>query len=604
MNQLLVAGQAGDLRLDCRLGGLRAGRPWCGDGEFVWEFDGTDQSLSGELYDPPDGGAIGARLAAGQLDLRLNWPQPDQALSAELRFADFSLAELPQAVAEMLDLSQLEGQLRGNVRWIGERLSGAVEIFELGFDRPDGLVAGADLAADIEIEARPLAGNSGWEFDLTLAQRGGELLAGPVYLPEPEDPLSLSMRGSFRPDDGVEVGALQLADGELLELSGAFALAMDEQGWSLESLTVERLQVLLPEAWARWGEGVAGGFGLTGLDTAGRIEANLRWHDGQIDSLQVVLDDLVLDDARDRFALAGLSGRLERDRSTTVIALDWSALELFSLEFGGSRLRASGDEQRWALSEVLRLPLLDGAVVIERLDVEEQPGAVPELDLDARIEPLELARLTQMLGLPEFGGQLSGQFPGIRLDGDQLAFAGGIEVEAFSGLISLAELVIERPFGSLPALAAQVEIERLDLAEVTGAFNFGHMEGHLSGWMHDLRLLDWQPVAMDARLFTHEDSPRRRISQRAVENLSSLGGRSAALAAPFLGLFEDFAYRRAGLACRLNRNICHIDGVAPHDSGGFYIVQGRGLPRLDVIGHRRLVDWPRLVSQLAAISED
>ena len=69
-----------------------------------------------------------------------------------------------------------------------------------------------------------------------------------------------------------------------------------------------------------------------------------------------------------------------------------------------------------------------------------------------------------------------------------------------------------------------------------------------------------------------------------------------------LRMFEEFPYRRAGLACRLDRNICHIDGVAPHESGGFYIVQGRGLPHLDIVGHRRLVDWPRLVAQLVAMT--
>lgn len=604
IGQLLFAGQAGDLSLECRFGGLRAGRPWCKDGVFDWQFTGSDRSLSGQIYDPSEGDAIGVRLIDGQVDLRLNWPQADQALSAELRLAEFSLAELPREVVEMTGLSLLEGQLRGVLHWTGEDLAGRLEIAGLDFDRPDGLVAGAGLAADIDVEAQPLPGAAGWSFAVALGQHAGELLAGPVYLPPPDEPLTLSMHGRYRPEDGVEVTSLELDDGELLELSGAFGLGLDEQGWSLRSLSIDRAVMQLPQAWARWGEGVASGFGLAGLTTAGRIEAQLRWQEGQIESLQIDLDDLALDDARQRFAIAGLSGRLERDSRSTAIALDWSALELFSLEFGSSRLRAGGEEQNWALSEALRLPLLDGGVVIERLDVEERPGAVPELDFDARIEPLKLARLTRMLGLPEFGGELSGEFPGVLLDGDRLAFAGGIEIAAFSGRISLAELVIERPFGSLPALAAQVEIERLDLAELTGAFNFGHMEGHLSGWVRDLRLLDWQPVAMDARVFTHEDSPRRRISQRAVENLSNLGGGAAALSAPFLGLFEEFPYRRAGLACRLDRNICHIDGVAPHDSGGFYIVQGRLLPRLDVIGHRRLVDWPRLVAQLAAISEE
>jgi len=308
-------------------------------------------------------------------------------------------------------------------------------------------------------------------------------------------------------------------------------------------------------------------------------------------------------DPAGRFAVESLDGRFQRDAQRLQADLIWDGFDLFSLAFGGSRLMAEGQPSGWKLTRPLRLPLLDGAVVVDHLAVDAEVAGEPAVTLDAGIEPLDLAELTRMLNFPVFGGALSGRFPGIRLSGDRIRFAGGIDVKAFSGGIHLSELVIERPFGSLPALAAQVEFERLDLGELTGAFNFGHMEGQLSGWMRDLRLLDWRPVAMDARLFTHEDTPRRRISQRAVRNLSQLGGGAAAIGATVLRMFEEFPYRRAGLACRLDRNICHIDGVAPNESGGFYIVEGRGLPHLDVVGHRRLVDWPQLVAQLVAMTQ-
>jgi hypothetical protein len=43
-----------------------------------------------------------------------------------------------------------------------------------------------------------------------------------------------------------------------------------------------------------------------------------------------------------------------------------------------------------------------------------------------------------------------------------------------------------------------------------------------------------------------------------------------------------------------------MDGVAPAPNGGYYLVKGKGLPRIDVIGSSRRVDWPRLVQQLIA----
>jgi hypothetical protein len=46
-----------------------------------------------------------------------------------------------------------------------------------------------------------------------------------------------------------------------------------------------------------------------------------------------------------------------------------------------------------------------------------------------------------------------------------------------------------------------------------------------------------------------------------------------------------------------------MDGIAPAPNGGYYLVKGKGLPRIDVIGGARRVDWPRLVQQLIAVTE-
>lgn len=598
---LELAGQHGRLSVDCEHGGLRSGRPWCERGAFEWQPAGGGSAIVGQLFDPAEAAGVGLALADDQVRAVLHWPDGERELQAAVRLRDFDLAILPDPVAAAVGLSVLEGRVDGSLRLDGMLLHLDLALSSIGFDRPDGLFAGADLSLGLRGEVG-LDPDNGWSFSVALSQEAGELLAGPVYLPPPDAPLSLSAAGHFLPGSGLRVESLRLVDGDQFQAGGTLGLVQDEGGWSLASLDIDDFELRLPGAWSRWGEGLAATAGFGGLQTSGRLGGAFSWRDGELGSLRIDADSIAVEDANGRFALAGLDGRVERDRERMSVALDLAAIELFSLDFGQTRMRASGRNDDWQLSEALVLPLLDGAVVLDRLRVRADAGGAPRVELDARIEPLELADLTDMLGFPTFGGTLSGRFPGVQFEGDRIAFTGGIDVQAFSGRIGLGELVIERPFGSLPALAAQVEIERLDLAELTGAFNFGHMEGKLSGWMRDLRLLDWRPVAMDARLYTHEDAPSRRISQRAVENLSRLGGGAAALSAPLLRMFEDFPYRRAGLACRLDRNICHIDGVAPHESGGFYIVEGRSLPRLDVIGHRRLIDWPRLVAQLAAIA--
>jgi len=602
---LALAKPLGSLSIDCSRGGLRAGQPWCAEGRFQWQWADARGRLAGSLVEPDDGPGIAFQLQDLGLSGQLQWPEEDarQPPGARLRFSGFDLSALPADVLDTLGLSVLAGRVSGEAEFSAGRVTLDLELDEGAFDRPDGLVAGGGLALALRGEIDGIGQSAAIDFSLGLVQRAGEFLAGPVYLPPPEQPLELDLAGMFRPETSLIVDSLDFNDGGLVEATGGLVLAAGEHGWQPVELTLDRARLVLPGAWRRWGEGPASARGFGDLKTQGELVASMSWRTGRVESLQLGFEDFGVRDAAGRFALDSLDGPLERSPEMLHAELDWSGLDLFSLAFGGSKLVASGEPGDWQLTRPLSLPLLDGGVVIDHLEVGVDDSGSPTLAMDARIEPLDLSELTRMLGFPVFGGQLSGSFPGVRVSGDRISFAGGIDVQAFSGNIRLSELVVERPFGSLPALAAQVEIERLDLAELTGAFNFGHMEGELSGWMRGLRLLDWQPVAMDARLFTHEDAPNRRISQRAVENLSRLGGGAAAIGATVLRVFEEFPYRRAGLACRLDRNICHIDGVAPHESGGFYIVEGRGLPHLDVVGHRRLIDWPRLVAQLMAATE-
>jgi hypothetical protein len=151
-----------------------------------------------------------------------------------------------------------------------------------------------------------------------------------------------------------------------------------------------------------------------------------------------------------------------------------------------------------------------------------------------------------------------------------------------------------------------VEVRRLDLERVTRAFSFGRITGRLDGDVRGLSLLAWSPVAFDARLYsTPGYDGARRISQRAIDSLSRIGGAPVgALSRGFLGLFDDFAYDRVGIGCVLRDGVCEMDGVEPAKSeggvAGYYLVKGRLLPRIDVIGYARRVSWDSLVAQLQA----
>lgn len=550
---------------------------------------GPDQSVQ-VLWD----GALGR--------VELYWQAAAEVPALGLNLEDLDLALIPPALLSDFGLDVLEGRVTADLRLQDDAISGTARWSDGGLDGFGGLVAAEGLALELDLNLA----TDGAAARVMLRQVAGELLLGSIYLPPPAAALELlldlqRLPGAEGPEQ-IKIRRFSLTDPGSLVAAGAAELTRDEETWVPSALVLDELQVLLPAFWARWMDGPAASAGFGGLALSGEIAGRLSWRSGALPAVELLLDGVSVHDPRERFALSVLQAQVDGDGASIRADLAWGAAGLGGLPLGASALAVHADELGLRLLDPFRVPMLDGAIAVDSLAWLNLPELPSRLVLDARIEPVSLSLLTRELGLIELGGTLAGRFPGVQYQEERLIFAGGIVMDAFSGQIMVDDLEIERPFGSLPALAAHVEFQRLDLLELTGAFDFGRMEGQMSGWVRELRLLDWRPVAMDARLFTHEDVPRRRISQRAVDNLTSLGGAGGALlSGTILRVFDDFPYRRAGLACRLSNNICHLDGVARHESGGFIIVEGRGLPRLDVVGHRRLVDWPELLRQLEAI---
>ena len=189
-------------------------------------------------------------------------------------------------------------------------------------------------------------------------------------------------------------------------------------------------------------------------------------------------------------------------------------------------------------------------------------------------------------------------------------------MQLFDGYVQVSQLALERPFGVAPSLSADIAFDDIDLQALTGVFDFGSISGKLDGEINGLRLVDWSPTAFDATLRTDAEAAdragiRQRISQRAVQNISSVGDASFAgsLQGRLLAIFDDFGYADIGLSCELRNTVCLMGGLAaapPASLGsgpGFTIVRGAGLPNLSVVGYNRLVDWPVLLERVADVAQ-
>jgi hypothetical protein len=227
-----------------------------------------------------------------------------------------------------------------------------------------------------------------------------------------------------------------------------------------------------------------------------------------------------------------------------------------------------------------------------------------ELDFDAHLEPISMPLLSKAFGWPALSGQLAGRIPGVTYRDHVLAVDGDLSANVFDGTIVGSRIKLRDPWGPWPKLDADVTARHLDLDLLTHTFSIGSITGRLDADIKGLELFDWSPVAFDARLqTTPADRSKHLISQRAITSISSVGGGgggvSAALQSGVLQFFHTFHYDRIGISCQLRDDVCLMNGLEPARTG-YYLVKGRGLPRIDIIGNAGRVDWTQLVGQIAA----
>ncbi len=600
--------QLGPARLVC--GRLDVSLPQmnCRDGDLSLEHpDLGIVRLQGSLRHGPRGtqADFQGTLNERPVRLRLQW-KPDgvmvqlrlESLAAE-RLAEF-LPEPGWHMEGEVDLSlsaelEADGTATGTVVLTGR---------DIALSSPDGAIATDSLAftAIAGLQGDPgeqrgtlrLLGNAGLAYVdpvlLNLDDYSGDLLANLIHR-----------------DGRVWLEQLRLRQPGLLQAHGQASLSWTPEP-ALHSLNLRVEDARLPQAYSTFLQPFLIGTVLDSLDTGGRVTGELDVRDGQPVSASMRLHELSLEDQRERFALRGLSGDIrwlaDADAAPPPSRLRWQSGQAYRVHVGAGELDAilQGDSLR--LRRPLRLPVEDGALRLDRLEIRGLGSEAFAATLEGRLEPISLEALSGALGWPELQGTVSGAIPQVTYRNRQLALDDALQARVFDGSVHVDRFRLTDPLGRFPQLQADIRLRGLDLELITGTFAFGRITGRLDGDVQGLELLDWEPVAFDARLHTPaSDRSTRRISQRAIENISDLGaGGTALLSGTVLRFFDDFRYRQLGIRCVLRDNVCHMSGIRP-EGDGYILVQGSGVPRVDVIGFTQAVSWPTLLEQLQAVTQ-
>ena len=482
-------------------------------------------------------------------------------------------------------------------------VQGPLQLRGVALETPDGRFAAGALDADVQFGFIRNAAHRAVSVDITL--RGGELLADGLYAALPKTPVIANIHASQSGRDDWIFPVLRWNDGAVLTASGD---ARYSSAWVLRALNLQLRSTDLGTARDRYLTGWLGPAGFADLRLRGGIQAEIARTANGLQSVHANLLGVDAIDGKQRFALRGLDGDLRwtADGSAVASALRWNNGALFGFALGPARIALRSQSGKLQLDGAANIALLGGTLRLDRFDLTaSDAGNGARFVVGMSLLKLQVAQLAKALGWPAFGGTLDGVLPAARYENDVLSFDGGLTAQVFGGNLEIGKLAMERPFGADPSLNADVTIKGFDLKALTDAFGFGEITGRLDGHIRNLRLLAWSPIAFDAELHSDDTAPdSRRISRRAVVDLSSVGGGGfgSGLQAQALRLFQDFGYARLGLSCKLANNVCHMDGVGSVGAG-YTIVEGSGLPHISVIGYAREVDWPTLVSRLRVASE-
>jgi hypothetical protein len=476
------------------------------------------------------------------------------------------------------------------------KIQGRVALKEIDFSDAAGLHAGEKIAAVIDLSAQRTGAR--WRFTSALDWTDGEMLWQPIYLAKG--------RRQLRASGTVDQVFIQIDSAEIDQAS--IGKVVFSGKWKLEpgaliDLSLKGRGLDLQPLFETWVKPFLDSANFSSFSASGRTDVELAVANGQVQRADVKLANASVADANNRFKIERLSMHIpwvNAGAGEGVIAFDSATVG--GLPLGAVKAKVQFNGANFSLPE-LTVPILDGALKIKNVKARRE-GKDWLGEFEGEVAPISLPKLTAALQWPIMAGSLEGVIPRVRFDGKSIFIDGALQFKVFDGIMVATNMQLADALGAAPQLEGTLVMSNLDLDTLTKTFSFGKMQGRIDMVLENMLLSNWKPVSFDGRVMSSEGKYPRKISQQAVQNISSLGGAGAAAAIQrsFLRIFETFGYKKIGLTCQLRNTVCAMGGVAD-TAQGYVIVQGGGIPSITVMGYNRQVGWEELLGRIKAATQ-
>ena len=476
------------------------------------------------------------------------------------------------------------------------KIQGKLALKDIDFSDAAGLRAGEKIAAVIDLNAQRVGQR--WRFTTALDWPDGEMLWQPIYLAKSNK--------KFRATGTYDPAFIEIDNADIdFAPIGKIALSArwkNDPG-KLTDLNLRGRSLDLEPLFATWVKPFLDNSSFNTFSTSGKGDVDLAMVNGQIQRADIKLIDATLTDTNNRFKIEKLRADIpwvNAGAGEGVIAFDSASIG--GVPIGAVKTKVQFKGESFSMPE-LTLPMLDGAIKIRNMKARRE-GKEWVGEFEGEVEPIPLPKLTAALKWPTMAGSLEGVIPRVRFDGKNIFIDGALQFKVFDGIMVATNMQLSDALGAAPQLQGTLVMSNLDLDTLTKTFSFGKMQGRIDMALENMLLSNWKPVSFDGRVMSSEGKYPRKISQQAVQNISSLGGAGAAAAIQrsFLRIFETFGYKKIGLTCKLRNTVCEMGGVE-NTAQGYVLVQGGGIPSITVMGYNRQVGWEELLARIKAATQ-
>ncbi len=551
------------------------------------------------------------QLKNAKFQVDLKGSAPTLKLNAELKpsndktFTAFSLNCTPFLSNRIGELECLNGLFSANK--INVPLSARFTSFpndfaahinfnHASFSNETGLHAGEKLTGKVILAAQKQADT--WHWSGIFNWTEGELYWEPFYFGKANN--NFAIGGTFiAPILHITDASLQMNEIGTMSASAK----INTQTTVVEDVKVVAKDVDFAGLYALVLKPMVEKSAFGNLKVSGKADWQFDAKNLQPSSFELNLKDANINDLNGKFALSDINAHIPWNYDTPqTVTLAYSRGHMLNIPLGNTRLQA--ELNRYSVTAPsLVFPVLDGVIKVEDVSAAylDQQWV---WHLKMQLEPISMNTFSKALSWPEMQGKIDGQVPLITYAAKQLNMDGKMQFNMFNGSVMMDSLRIDDPLGTAPKLYANLQMRNIDLGDLTRTYNFGAIEGKLEGEVKNLQLENWKPVRMDARIQTADGKHLKKISQRAVENITALGGEgtAAALQRTFLRFFKEFNYEKIGLSCQLRGDVCKMGGVESTPTG-YIIVKGKGAPSVNVNGFTEYVSLSDLIARLKRITD-